>query len=185
MYAQSPALALFLAIAQHGFVTNPHRNCHRFVKVDKGHDALCCRYVRANHTLPLGMISLDDFLTVLAQDLVKSKSKDQRKHRKVLRMQTRMLEIKASLGTASKDEEYSLQNEMAALEKSIAKKTKELEHVGIPVEAMVVAPRPTSPLASGTGDAGGTGEYEAEEDVFVNPLQQGRAVAQDVEGDET
>eukprot|EP01043_Picozoa_sp_COSAG02_P073199 COSAG02_NODE_14129_length_1307_cov_0.939570_1_plen_89_part_10 len=89
------------------------------------------------------MISLDDFLTALATDLTKSKTKDQRKHQKVIRMQTRMLEIKASLGTVSKDEEDSLRNEMAALETSIARKTEQLERVGIPVDAMAVAPRPT------------------------------------------
>ena len=131
------------------------------------------------------MISLDDFLTALATDLTKSKTKDQRKHQKVIRMQTRMLEIKASLGTVSKDEEDSLRNEMAALETSIARKTEQLERVGIPVDAMAVAPRPTSPSASSTGAEGGTGEYEAEEDVFVNPLQKGRAGAQEVHGDET
>ena len=45
----------------------------------------CCviRYVRANHTLPLGMISMKDFVAALASDLAKSKGKDDRRRHKV------------------------------------------------------------------------------------------------------
>lgn len=134
---------------------------------------------------------MSDFVTVLARDLAKSKSKDLRKQQKVIRMQGRVLEIKTQLGTVSGQEEASLRNEMAALYEKIEKCNKMLEQVGIPVPPTVEAPRPTSPSENGSGTAtdsraeGDNGVYEAEEDVFVNPLQRGRAGAEVAQGDET
>ena len=138
---------------------------------------------------------MTDFVSALAKDLAKSKYKDTRKYNKVLQMQARMQEIQIQLGSVSHEEEESLKNEMRALSADIEKKTQQLEAVGMPVvTAPSVEKRPTSPTQNANGTAngdtglgaeGGSGEYEAEEDVFVNPLQKGRVAAQPSEVDET
>jgi len=136
-------------------------------------------YVRANHTLPLGMISMNDFVMMLAKDLAKSKGADLRKQHKIIRMQARSLEIQTMLGTVSHEEEESLRIEYEALQKDIAKKSRQLEELGLPA----TPPTPERPPATNGSEngvassEGENGEYEAEEDVFENPLQKGRAGA--------
>ena len=138
---------------------------------------------------------MTDFVSALAKDLSKSKSKDTRKYNKVLQMHARVRQIQLQLGSVSHEEEESLHNEMRVLNADIEKKTKQLEQVGMPFDIPPsVEVRPASPPqnangttngVAGLGAEGGSGEYEAEEDVFVNPLQKGRVVAQLSEVDET
>lgn len=133
--------------------------------------------MRANHTLPLGMISLSDFVSVLARDLAKSKTKDLRTQLKLQQQQRRAAEINRLLASGSAEEDReSLTNELAALDAEIAKKIKKLHKVGMPVLPSTES-RPSSPSQNEarTKTAGGSTEYEAAEDVFVNPLQKGLA----------
>jgi hypothetical protein len=125
------------------------------------------------------MISMNDFVMVLAKDLAKSKGADLRKQHKIIRMQARSLEIQTMLGTVSHEEEESLRIEYEALQKDIAKKSRQLEELGLPA----TPPTPERPPATNGSEngvassEGENGEYEAEEDVFENPLQRGRAGA--------
>ena len=54
-------------------------------------------FVRANHTVPLGMISLSDFIEALAKDLAMSRSKQDRHRRKLLRLEVRLTQVQEEL----------------------------------------------------------------------------------------
>ena len=80
------------------------------------------------------MISLSDFVSVLARDLAKSKTKDLRTQLKLQQQQRRAAEINRLLASGSAEEDReSLTNELAALDAEIAKKIKKLHKVGMPV----------------------------------------------------
>ena len=134
------------------------------------------------------MISLSDFVEVLARDLAKSKTRDLRTQLKLQQMQRRAMEIEQLLASGSTEEHRdSLQNELASLNADIPKKLKKLENVGM-TALPITASRPSlNPADTETGvrAEGDGGEYEAAEDVFENPLQKSRAPPpeDDVEND--
>jgi len=76
-------------------------------------------FVRANHTYPLGMISMDDFVEVLAKDLASRSKQARTRQRRIDLWSNQLVEKEGELSSADAGAAQVLQTEIQALKDKI------------------------------------------------------------------